>query len=110
MVLFRVHLRAPPAIRDRVVKSLLRVVGPTRAIRGCIRCAAYVDAEDDTSIVYLEEWETPEAMENHLVSDDLKVLLSVIDLATWPPDVQFSWLSALGGIEVISLVRAGGQL
>ncbi|HOW71105.1 MAG TPA: antibiotic biosynthesis monooxygenase [Phycisphaerae bacterium] len=107
MILFRVQLRIPAAVRDRVVNSLLRLVGPTRAVKGCIACGTYVDVEDENTLVYVEEWETQAAIDERLRAEDLRVLLSVLDLSSEPPVVRFEAIGETRGMEVIAAARAG---
>lgn len=109
MILFRVQLRVPPAVRDRVVKSLLRLVGPTRAVPGCTACGTYVDIEDENIMVYVEEWETQEALDERLRVEDLRVLLSVLDLSAETPVVRFDTISGTQGMEVIAAARTGAS-
>ncbi len=107
MILFRVRLRVPSKIRDGIVKSLVRLVGPARASRGCLAAATYVGVEDGTTILYAEEWETPADLAAHLRTDDLRVLLSVMDLASEAPDIRFDTIAETRGMEVIAEERMG---
>jgi quinol monooxygenase YgiN len=107
MIFFRVQLRVPPGVRDRVVKSLLRLVDPTRAVKGCTACGTYVDLEDENTLVYAEEWETQEALDRRLRAEDLRVLLSVLDLSSEPPIVRFDTIDKTQGMELIAAARAG---
>jgi quinol monooxygenase YgiN len=109
MILFRVQMRIPAALRDRAVESLLRLVGPTRAVTGCAACGTYVDVDDENSLVYTEEWETQEALDERLRADDLRVLLSVLDLASEAPVVRFDTISGTQGMEVIAAARTGAS-
>ena len=106
-LVFRVRLPVLPECRDRVLKSILRLLGPTRAARGCLSCNAYVDIEDQDTVVYQEEWETQDDLDVHLRSDNVKVLLSAMDLAPAAPEVSFDTISATRGIEVIEAARMG---
>ncbi|MBP7937843.1 MAG: antibiotic biosynthesis monooxygenase [Phycisphaerae bacterium] len=99
-------MQVPPAVRERVVKSLLRLVGPTRAMKGCTACATYVDVEDENILVYVEEWETQEALVDRLRAEDLRVLLSVMDLSSERPVVRFDTIIGTQGMEVIAAARA----
>lgn len=109
MILFRVQLRVSPAMRDRAMKSLLRLVGPTQAVAGCAACGAFVNIEDENTLAYVEEWETQEALDGRLRSDDLRILLSVLDLATEAPAVRFDAVSETKGMEAIATARAGAD-
>jgi quinol monooxygenase YgiN len=105
MILFRVRLSVRPELRDPVLKSLRRLVGPTRALKGCLASGAYVDVEEGNAILYMEEWETQADLQAHLRSEALRVLLSVMDLASGPPDTCFDTVSETRGMEVIAAAR-----
>ncbi|MBP7937561.1 MAG: antibiotic biosynthesis monooxygenase [Phycisphaerae bacterium] len=107
MILFRVQLRIPPAVRDRVVQSLLRMAGPARAVKGCTACGVFMDVEDDNTLLYVEEWETQAAVDERLRAEDLRVLLSALDLSSEPPVVRFEAVGETQGMEVIAAARAG---
>lgn len=111
MILFRVQLGVSPAFRDSVVKSLLRLVGPARAINGCKECRIYADVEDENTLTYVEEWETQEALNERLRADDVRVLLSALDHACEPPIVRFDAIKGTQGMEIIAAARAmtGGE-
>jgi quinol monooxygenase YgiN len=104
-LVFRVRLSVLPEFRDRVLKSILRLLGPTRAARGCISCNAYVDIENEHTVVYQEEWMTQADLDDRLRGDSLKVLLSAMDLAPTAPAVRFDTISSTRGIEVIQAAR-----
>lgn len=107
MIVLRVRLRVSTAVRDGVVRSLLRLVGPTRAAKGCTACAVYADVEDENTLVYVEEWETQEALDERLRAEDLRILLSALDLSSEPPVVRFDTISGTQGMEVIAAARTG---
>jgi len=109
MIVFRVQLRVSPAVRDRAVKSLLRLVGPTRTVKGCTACGTYVDVEDGNTLVYVEEWETQDDLDQRLRTGDVRVLLSVLDLASEPPCVHFHTINRTRGMEVIVAARTKAE-
>jgi quinol monooxygenase YgiN len=107
MILFRVGLRVPRDLREPVLKSLRRLAGPTRSLRGCLAAGSYADIEEDNVILYTEEWETQGDLQAHLRSEALRVLLSVMDLASDPPDVRFDRVSETRGMEFLAAARQG---
>jgi len=68
-------------------------------------CAIYVDVEDENSLMYTEEWETQEALGRRLGIDNLRVLLSALDLAPTPPVVRFDMIGDTRGMELIAEAR-----
>jgi quinol monooxygenase YgiN len=75
-------------------------------MNGCVACAAWVDVEDENAFVYTEEWETREALDEHLRTEDVRVLLSALDLASEPPVIRFQTISDTQGMEVIAAARS----
>jgi hypothetical protein len=55
----------------------------------------------------MEEWETQGDLQAHLRSEALRVLLSVMDLASDPPDVRFDRVSETRGMEFLAAARQG---
>jgi quinol monooxygenase YgiN len=108
MVIFRVRLKTRPEFRQNVIESLLRVLEATRAAKGCIACHAYRDAQDEDTVLYVEDWETQEDLHEHLRARPLKILLAVIDLSASCPDVRFDTVAMTKGMEVIAAARLGG--
>ena len=74
-----------------------------------MHCATYADIEDANSLLYVEEWETRDAMDARLRAEDLRVLLSVLDLACEPPMFQLDTISETQGLEAIEAARSGAS-
>lgn len=108
MVIFRVRLRISSGLRQSVLESLLRVLEAARAAKGCSACHAYRDVQDEDAILYFEEWETQEELDEHLRARATKLLLAVIDLSASPPDLRFDTVCSTSGMEVIVAARLRG--
>ena len=94
-----------PERRDDVLKTLRRVMGPTEVQPGCIRCRIYQDVDNPNALTYVEEWESEEALTNHVRSDSYKGLLSVLDLSSKEPSVKFQTVSSTMGLDFVEEVR-----
>src|SRR5689334_23295163 len=75
MVLLRMRIRVDPAHRAKVVSSLSRILGPSRASAGCVNCQLYADLEDDHVLLFAQEWSDQESLITHLRADNARVLL-----------------------------------
>jgi quinol monooxygenase YgiN len=110
MVLFRARIRPLPERRDQVVRSLSRIVGPTRAITGCVSCHLYADLQDDDdSVLLTEEWCDERSLVDYLKEDSVRVLLSALEYSADPPEVRFETVTETKGIEFIAACRLGPQ-
>jgi len=105
-------LRILPA-RDRraeILEVFRGIQGPVLAQPGCAACHIYEEQGPVPAIVLVERWESQEALETHLRSEAYRRILGAIELSGGPPDVQFDYVSATNGMELIERSRRpGGQ-
>jgi hypothetical protein len=73
--------------------------------KGCLSSRFYVDSADSNSAMLVEEWETQEDWDNHLLSRDCAVLLGAVSVLCRPTNVEFKLLSYVAGIEAITAAR-----
>jgi quinol monooxygenase YgiN len=106
MVLLRMRIRVSPADRTKVVRSLLRVVGPSRAAGGCVSCGLYADLDEDGTLLFVQEWADEPSLVEHLrQGEHARVLLSALDYACDPPDVRIDTLLDQRGMEYLAACR-----
>jgi quinol monooxygenase YgiN len=62
-----------------------------------------VDVEDESVLLFEEEWETREDLENHLRSDHFGVLNGAMKLLRVEPDIRFNTIVSTAGREAIKV-------
>jgi len=107
MLITSVRINAPPKRRDEILKTLRSLLGPTRVLPGCVSCRFYQDVENPNLLTLIEEWESREALNRHVRSNDYRKLLTAMDLASERPVVQFCSVSSESGMELIEEIREG---
>ena len=107
MLLLRTRIRVDRAQRAKVIRSLARILGPMRTVCGCVGCHLYADLEDESVLMFAEEWEDEESLTAHLRAESARVLLSAIDCASAPPDVRLDTVRETKGMEFIVSCRDG---
>ena len=75
----------------------------TRFQPGCRECSVWVDPE--STVHYIEEFETEADMRQRVRSSKFTSLLGVIESAHQPPCVQFDFVTSTRGLEYVSQVR-----
>jgi quinol monooxygenase YgiN len=98
-------MAVPPDKREDVLRTLRLVMGPTAAHTACISCRIHQDIEDENVLIYEEEWESREALEAHIRSNDYRKVLLVMELASEPPEIKFVEALRIDGMELIEEVR-----
>ena len=80
------------AKRDKVedLKSiLLGVVGPTRTEKGCVSYQLWQNKTDESDFVFVEEWTSDAAIDNHMTTSHVQDALSKIEsMLAQEPDIR----------------------
>lgn len=91
--------------RDDAIRTLRLIMGPTQALLSCISCRLYQDVDDENLISFVQEWDSREALETHIRSDDYRYVLAVMELASEPPEIKFVESLKTDGMELIEETR-----
>ncbi len=59
------HIHAAGGHEDVVREALESFVAPTRLEEGCLRYDLFQDVSDPQKFTFIEEWESPAALEKH---------------------------------------------
>jgi quinol monooxygenase YgiN len=100
---------APTGKCEEILSVLLRMKGPTEVSRGCRACWILQDAEDANVLTYLVRWNTQEQMEDHLRSERFRRLLPYIDMSVESPEVEFSTIDQIRGMEFLVAVLSSNR-
>ena len=110
MVVGTIRLQPPPARRREVLEILHCVQGPVMAMPGCEGFYIYEEQGPEPSIVLVEQWESPRALESHVRSDAYRSILGAFELSGVAPEIRFDHVSKSEGMELIERIRtAPGQ-
>jgi quinol monooxygenase YgiN len=104
MVRLNVRLAADSAASVSNLHEALRfLIVATRLEPGCLGCSAWT--ESDSTVHYIEEWETEADMRRRVRSPRFTSLLSVIESAAHQPHVQFDFITTTRAIDYIAEIR-----
>jgi quinol monooxygenase YgiN len=99
----------PPDRRDQIVELFWSIIGPVRVEPGCACCGVYQDAPDGDTLLYMEQWETTEALERHMRSARYDRLLAVMEASARPPQLRYLQVARVQGMEYLEAVRLAKQ-
>jgi quinol monooxygenase YgiN len=86
-----------------LVEALRFLMSGTRLESGCRGCSVWVDP--DSTVHYVEEWDTEADMRQRVRSPRFTTLLGVIESAHEPPRVQFDFVTTTRGLDYVAQVR-----
>ena len=72
----------------------------------CVCCRIYEGLDQDHTILYFEQWESEQALYNHIRSRSYLPVLNAIDLARTEPKITFHEVSNMQGMDLIEALRS----
>ena len=90
---------------SKIIDVLNSMRGLVAIDADCKGCFLSVEAEERTSICYMERWRTRAALDKHLRSALYCRVLEAMELSRMPPTVEFYEIADIGGLDLIERVR-----
>jgi hypothetical protein len=104
MVRLSVALHAGSARSAQDLLETLRFLGASTKLEpACQECQAWMDP--DWTVHYVERWATEADIRQRVRSGSFTSLLSVMEYAREPPDVQFDFVTTTRGLDFVAEVR-----
>ena len=88
-----------------MVRALSRVLVSAQLDRGCEHAELARDTEDESVLIYLEDWENQEQMDRRLRSDRFGALLELMEACPAPPLLELRFVSDVRGLDYVASVR-----
>ena len=88
-----------------MIDILKNMVALTSAKPDCRCCCVYEQVNDRRAVLYVEKWQTREALERHVQSSMYMRLLTAMELSGEAPEIQFFEVSETKGLEMIEALR-----
>ena len=108
MIIGTVRILPTPGRHDDVLEVLRSVQGPVRAQPGCAACDIFDEPGPEPTIVLLERWETKQAFEDHLRSNEYRRVIEAVELSGSKPDFSFEHVASVEGLELVERLRNPG--
>jgi len=105
MILATIEMTVLPAKRKELLQTILAMVQSIRKEKGCIKCSACQDIEDENTFCMIEGWETQKELDNYLQSDLFEVQLGTKNFLSEPCEIKFYTVSYTTGIETVKKTR-----
>jgi quinol monooxygenase YgiN len=91
--------------RGQLLEILRSVLDLTRPRPGCMGCWLCEEEFLHNHVLYAEQWESEEALREHIRSDLYLRLLSAIELSQRPPEVSFYYATETRGFDLVETIR-----
>ena len=96
MILVIIHMKVLSEKRMELSQTLALLIDSIKTEKGCERCDFCQSMEDENKLCLLEEWDTRENLERHLLSARFKVLRGAMNLLEEPYEMMFHTVYQMG--------------
>jgi len=105
VVRLAVALVAPERGTQQLLHALRFLASPTSLEPGCLGCRVWTEESDESTVQYVVEWATEDALRLHLRSERFTRLLEVLESAPEAPCIQFDFVAETRGLDYVAEVR-----
>jgi quinol monooxygenase YgiN len=105
MILARIIMDALPEKQKEVMQTLLSMIETAGNEMGCLSYDVFCNIDGKTVFTLIEEWETREDLDHHILSEKFSILLGTKSLLSRPIEMKIHTVSHSEGIEVIDDIR-----
>ncbi len=105
MILVTMEMTVLPAKRKEFLQTARALIQSIRKEKGCIKCSACQDIEDENTFCMIQGWETQKELDRYLQSDLFEVLLGTKNFLSEPCEINFNTVSSTTGIETVKKAR-----
>jgi quinol monooxygenase YgiN len=107
MVVVVGRVRTDAARREALIRVGVTVAAASREEEGCISYRVYEDTEQANDFVFVEEWESNEALQRHFATPHIAEFMQAIqETLVAPPDVKFHTIAE--SVDLADLSVGGG--
>lgn len=104
MILGTLRMLVRPEMRSVLLKTMVGMLEPSRVEKGCLSYRLYEDVEDKNALFLVEEWATQKDLETHILTDNQRRLLVLMDFLSEKPELRFNTVQQTTGMELIEEV------
>lgn len=105
MIIVRMTMNVLTEKQKEVVQTLLSMTEPMGKEKGCLNFHVFQDIEGKAVFSLIEEWESHEDLDRHMLSDIFSVLLGTKSLLRKPLKIQIHTVSYSEGMDAVTAVR-----
>jgi len=105
MVHLSLTLGVPPGLTREVSDALRALARRARRDSGCAASDVYASVEDQSRLVLHEQWTGEDDLARYIRSDDFTQVLTLIEMASHPPVLEFQIAGETRGLDYVAEVR-----
>ena len=106
MIVTTIRMQTTPENRRELMQTFRSLSNPILSERGCKSCRIYSEVGDEQTVIVIQEWDTRNHLDKHLLSNEFAVMVGAMSLLKQPETVEFQLLDQLEGSRSVESIRA----
>ena len=103
MIVVIARVRTDADKRAELIRIGQTVAAASRGEEGCLGYRLYEDVEIENDFVFVEEWDSSEALQRHFATSHIREFMQAIPAAiVGPPDVKFHTIESTMDLSEVS--------
>ncbi len=99
-------IKVSPQRLPDLTQALKSLMVSAQAEHGLVSCKLYQEVGNETTLRYVEDWQTAEDLEFQIRSNRYTQLLALMETASELPSLEFRTVSRTQGLDFLQAVRS----
>jgi quinol monooxygenase YgiN len=105
MIVSTLKIVVPARKREEALEVLRMYLGPVCYQAGCISCQCFQELDKENNIIMIEKWLSQAYLDRHLRSKEYKKILTLMDISSELPEIEFHTVWNSAGMELLEKNR-----
>ena len=105
MIVTTIRIQITPENRKELMQTFRSLSSPIASENGCKSCRIYREVGDDEAVIVIQEWDSKNHWDQHLLSDDFAVMMGAMSLLEQPASVEFQVLDQLEASRSLEVIK-----
>ena len=105
MIVTTIRIQLTPENRKELMQTFRSLSSPIASENGCKSCRIYREVGDDEAVIVIQEWDSKNHWDQHLLSDDFAVMMGAMSLLEQPESVEFQVLDQLEASRSLEVIK-----
>jgi quinol monooxygenase YgiN len=106
MIVTTIRMQTTPENRRELMQTFRSLSNPILSEHGCKSCRMYSEVGDEQTVIVIQEWDSKNRLDKHLLSNEFAVMVRATNLLKQPETVEFQVLDQLEGSRSVEAIRA----
>ena len=106
MIVTTIRMHTTAENRKELMQTFRWLSDPSKCASGCKSCRVYREVGNEETVIFIQEWDSRNHLDNHLRSNEFAVMVGAMSLLEQPDTVEFQVLDQVEGSHSVEEIKA----